>query len=117
MWPYKNHRESDYRAAVDYVESIAIKYGAKEVDLQTETFTDISESWIVTTKETMKVFKYKDEYFRIEPHFLPHKPFMVLSFGETIESIYDDADPFPYDLAPQELEKEVRYSLGIEDYP
>lgn len=73
MWPYKNHSESDYRAAVDYVESVAVKYGAKEVGLQTETFTDISGSWIAMTTETMKVFKYKDDYFRIEPHFLPNK--------------------------------------------
>ena len=39
------------------------------------------------------------------------------SFGDSIETIGDDAEPFPYDLDKEELEAEVRYSLGIEEYP
>ncbi len=41
----------------------------------------------------------------------------VDSFGDTIESIFDDMDPFPYNLDEDELKAEVGYSLGIEEYP
>ncbi len=50
-------------------------------------------------------------------HFVADRPFMVLSFGDTIENIFDDAEPFPYNLEEDELKAEVRYSLGIEPYP
>ena len=42
---------------------------------------------------------------------------MVLSFGNSIETIFEDAEPFPYNLPDEELILEVKYSLGIEPYP
>lgn len=67
---------------------------------------------IIKEKAEMKVFKYGDEYFRVEHHFLADRPFIVFSFGETIENIFEGANPFPYNLEEYELKAEVRYSLG-----
>ncbi len=65
----------------------------------------------------MRVYQYNDEFFWIENHFLPDKTFLVFSFGDAIDTIFEDAEPFPYDLSEEELKAEVRYSLGIEPYP
>ena len=116
-WPYKNHGEDDYKRAVRYVEETAMKYGAIPVSVSSDHFSTYSREWESEVDAEMRVFKYKDEFFRVEPHFLPEKPYMVLSFGDTIETIFEDADPFPYDLSEKELEQEVRYSLGIDEYP
>ena len=117
MWPYKDHKEEKYRTVVALAESIAVKYGAVPVSVAEQQFSTMAEDWTASTRETANVYKYKDEFFRIEPHFLPQKPFMVFSFGDTVESIFEDAEPFPYDLSEKELEQEVRYSLGIDSYP
>ena len=61
----------------------------------------------------MKVFQYGDEYFWVEHHFLPECPYIVFSFGDSVDTIFEDADPFPYNLTEEELKAEVRYSLGI----
>ena len=117
MWPYKEHKEEDYRDAVALAESIAVKYGAVPVSVTKQKFSTMSGDWTASSREILNVYKYGGEFFRIEPHYLPQKPFMVFSFGDTIESIFEDAEPFPYDLSEKELEQEVRYSLGIDSYP
>lgn len=42
------------------------------------------------------------------------KPFMVFSFGDSVEGPFEDADPFPVDLSEEELKKEVRLALRID---
>ena len=114
MWPYNDHGEDDYYKAIKYVENYAVSLGAKYVCEKEQKFTTISGDRTIVEELKMKIFKYGDEYFWIEHHFLPDRPFIVFSFGDTNESITDDADPFPYDLDEKELRAEVRYSLGIE---
>lgn len=41
---------------------------------------------------------------------------MVFSFGDSVDTIIEDAEPFSYNLTEEELKAEVRYSLGIEKY-
>lgn len=55
-----------------------------------------------------------DEYFEVESIYQSDRPFIVLSFGKTPETVFEDATPFPYDLADEQLINEVKYSLGIE---
>ncbi len=117
MWPYKNHSEDDYKRAVKYVEETAMKCGAIPVSVSNDHFSAYSGEWVSEIDAEMRVFKYNDCYFRVEPYLLPNNPLMVLSFGDSIETTYEDADPFPYDLSEKELEQEVRYSLGIDEYP
>ena len=117
MWPYDNHSEEEYYKAIKFVEDYAVSLGAEYVCTKEEPFTTYVGDKIIKEKPKMRVFKYGDEYFQVEHHFVADRPFMVLSFGDTIENIFDDADPFPYNLEEDELKAEVRYSLGIERYP
>ena len=117
MWPYKIHSEEAYYKAIEFVENYAVSLRAEFIGTREQTFTTISGD--MTIKETleMKVFKFGDEYFWVEHHYLPECPFIVFSFGSSMDDIVDDADPFPYNLEEDELMAEVRYSLGLEDYP
>ena len=117
MWPYENHKEEDYYKAIEYVENYAVSLGAEFVCNYKEKFTTLSGDNEIKEEPEMRVYKYKDEYFWVEHHFLSDCPFIVFSFGKTIEDIFEDAEPFPYNLPKEELEAEVKYSLLIEPYP
>ena len=116
MWPYKNHSENEYYKTIAFIEEYVLTLGAVFVCTKSEKFTTVSVDDIISEKLDMNVFKYKDEYFWIEHHFLPDSPYIVLSFGDTIDSIFDDAEPFPYNLSEDEIKAEVRCSLGIDRY-
>lgn len=115
MWPYKNHNEEDYEKTIEFVEQYAVSLGAKLVDTKIEEFTTIAGDNVIEESSKMNIYMFDGLYFWVEHHFVPEKPFIVLSFGESIDDIFDDADPFPYDLPEEELKKEVRYSLGLEE--
>ena len=54
--------------------------------------------------------------WQYEDHFTADCPFLVFSFGDSVETVgSDDAEPFPYNLSEEELKAEVRCSLGIEE--
>ena len=117
MWPYKNHSEEQYNKTIRFLEDYALSLGAEFVCIKKEKFTTISGNNTIVKEVEMKVLKFETEYFWLEDHFLPDCPFIVFSFGDTIDTIFDDAEPFPYNLSEDELKTEVRYSLGIEKYP
>jgi hypothetical protein len=117
MWPYKNHSEEQYNKTIGFLEDYALSLGAELVCIKKEKFTTISGNNTIVKEVEMKIFKFGSEYYWLEDHFLPDCPFIVFSFGDTIETIFEDADPFPYNLSEDELKAEVRYSLGIEKYP
>lgn len=48
---------------------------------------------------------------RVDKMFFPDAPFLVLEFSDRIEGPYEDADPFPYDLAAKEMEWEIENLL------
>ena len=114
MWPYKNHSEKEYYRVIEYVQSYAETLGAEYVCSKLQKFSTYWRDKAIQETIELKVFKYKGEFFWVENHFLPERPFIVFSFGDSVDSIFEDADPFPYDLSEDELKKEVRYSLGIE---
>ena len=115
MWPYKNHSEEQYYKTIEFLEEYALSLGAEYICTQEERFVTCSGDTTTEEVSRMRVFKYGSYYFWIEHHFLPDCPFVVFSFGDTIENIFEDADPFPYNLSEDELKAEVRYSLGIKD--
>ena len=117
MWPYSNHSEEDYYKAIEFVENYALSLGAEYVCTKEERFSAFSGDKEIVEESKTKVYKYGDDYYWIEHHFLADCPYIVFSFGDTIETIFDDADPFPYNLTEEDLKAEVRYSLGIEKYP
>ena len=118
MWPYTNHSEEEYNKAVEFVQDYAKSLGAKYICSKLQKFTTISgDKEPVNETIEMKIFKFKDEYFWLEDHFQPDRPFIVFSFGDSVDTIFEDAEPFPYNLTEEDLKAEVRYSLGIEKYP
>lgn len=116
MWHYENHLKEDYISAIKRVEQIAVELGAEFVCIKKEKFTTACGDNLVVEEREMNVYKYNNEYFWVETYYLSDCPFIVLSFGDTIETIFDDAEPFPYNLSDEELILEVKHSLGIEAY-
>lgn len=118
MWPYTEHSEEDYKKAVEFVQKYAQSLGAKYICSKLQKFTTIiGDGDSIQETVEMKIFKFNNEYFWIEDHFQPDRPFMVFSFGDSVDTIFEDAEPFPYNLSEEELKAEVRYSLCIEKYP
>lgn len=118
MWSYTEHSEEDYKKAFEFVQKYAQSLGAKYICSKLQKFTTITgdQNPVQETFE-MKIFKFGDEYFWLEHNFQPDRPFIVFSFGDSVDKIFEDAEPFPYNLSEEELKAEVRYSLGIEKYP
>ena len=116
MWPYKDHSEEEYDKTIEFIEGYVLSLGAVYVGRKSERFTTVTDDDSISETLEMKVFKYGDEYFRIEHHFLPDRPYIVLSFGDTKDNIFEDAEPFPYDLSEERIRAEVRCSLGIDKY-
>lgn len=118
MWPYEDHDEAEYNRVIKFVEEYAISLGARLVGSKEETFTTYAGDKCIREIREMNIYQFGVEYFGIEHHFTSDCPFIVLSFGDSIDMVgSDDAEPFPYDLAEEELKAEVRYSLGLEEYP
>lgn len=118
MWPYEDHDENEYKRVLRFVEEYAVSLGAKPVDIKGETFRTLVGDKYIKESPEMNVYQFGEEYFWIEHHFTSSCPFIVFSFGDSIETVgSDDAEPFPYDLEEDELKAEVRYSLGVEEYP
>ncbi len=115
MWPYEDHNQEEYYRVIESIEEYTVSLGTKLVDFKEETFTTYAGDKYIQERLEMNIYQYGDEYFWIEHHFTPDCPFIVFSFGDSIEDVgSDDADPFPYNLDEEELKAEVRCSLGLE---
>ena len=99
--------------AVDFVLTYAESLGAEYVSTTTEKFTFASGDTAARDTLDLKIYKFGDEYFRIEKLYFKGKPWMVFSFSDSVEGPYEDADPFPVDLCEEELKEEVRLALRI----
>ncbi len=115
QWPYSHISKSEFLAQIVAVEKILQKYGSEYVKDSCEKNTWIlSSDTSYNAKLQKHIWKRKDNYIRVDSVYFPEKPFLVLEFSEHQEGPYEDADPFPYDLSDEELEQEIRYSLGME---
>ena len=79
MWPYIEYSE-EYNRAIEYVKTYAQSLGAKYVCSKLEKFTTISDdNEPIQEILKMKIFKFGNEYFWLEHHFQPDRPFIVFS--------------------------------------
>ena len=78
MWPYTDHLEEDYKNSIGFLQKYAQSLGAEYICSKLEKFTTISgEGDPIHETLEMKIYKFKDEYFWLEHHFLPDCPFIV----------------------------------------
>lgn len=123
MWIYKSVTRQEFESTKDVVEKYIVMLGGNKVSIELP-YEQRNRSYIgndfVENISTRPAFEYRGNYYRVNEICFPDKPFIVIECGtydELINNVMDDADPFPYDLAEDELLKEVKYSLGIEPYP
>ena len=114
MSSFNDSPVEEYNKAVDFVLSYAESLGAEYVSTITEKFTVASGDETTCDTLELKIYRFGDEYFRIEKMYFKGKPWMVFSFSDSVEGPYEDADPFPVDLCEEELKEEVRLALRIE---
>lgn len=104
MWIYKDISRSEFERRKDFVERVMRDLGCEPIQISEHT-----------------VYRFKDEFYRVDEVLFPEKPFIVLEYADTedkvMKNIMEDCEPFPYDLSDDEITNEVRYSLGIEQYP
>lgn len=104
MWIYDSISRLEFENRKDFVERIMRDLGCEPVQISERT-----------------VYWFKDEFYRVDEVLFPEKPFIVLEYAATSDevqrNIMEDCEPFPYDLSDDETTNEVRYSLGIEQYP
>ena len=123
MWFYTNVTREEFEKVKDHIQEIMVGLGARESDItlpyQQKT-TSVSASGIDTCISDRPVFRFRNEYCRVDEVLYPEKPFIVIEFGleeDVLRDTMEDAEPFPYDLSDDELVNEVKYLLGIEHYP
>ena len=113
MHTFNDSPVEEYNKTVDFLLSYAESLCAEYVCSRTERFAATSKGTTICEELDMKIYKFGDQYFRIEKFSLPDKPRMLFSFSDSVEGPYEDADPFPYDLSEEELKEEVRFALRI----
>lgn len=107
MWSYKEITRSKFEKKKDLIQQIIMNFGGEKTDIQ------------LSYCSLRPVFKFNNEYYRVDEVLFENKPFIVIEFGsfnDVINNTMEDADPFPYDLSDDELKDEVSYSLGIKSY-
>ena len=122
MWFYEKVTREEFEKKKDFVERVMISLGCEIFDIKLpyeNKTTSISGDLTETHYSERPVFKFKDEYYRVDER-LFREPFIVIEVGtleELLNNTMGDADPFPYDLSDEETENEVKYLLGILPYP
>lgn len=114
QWPYLSHDKEIFLSKIILVESYLQKYGAEYIDKINEVGTWMLQDGSYVIEHTEKnIWKFKEEYVRIDRVYFSEKPFIVLEFSKKKEEPYQDADPFPYDISDMDFEQEIKFSLGI----
>lgn len=123
MWSYKAVSREEFEKRKEFAARIMRELGCETVDIElsyeqkTTSCGEIKETW----SSKQPIYKFKNGFYRIDEVLFSEKPFIVLEYAGTIEdvkkNIMEDCDPFPYDLSEEEIINEVKYSLGIEQYP
>lgn len=114
QWPYHSHDKKIFFSKITLAESYLQKYGARYIGKVNELGTWMSQdgSYVIEHMEK-KIWKFKEEYIRVDRVYFSEKPFIVLEFSKKKEGPYEDADPFPYDMSDVEFEQEIKSSLCI----
>ncbi|MDE6728871.1 MAG: hypothetical protein K2J80_13195 [Oscillospiraceae bacterium] len=124
MWSYKAVSREDFEKRKDLVEQIMRELGCEVAEFalpNARKTTSIVAAREETWFSQRPLYKFRNGFYRIDEVLFPEKPFIVLEFAETEDSVkmnaMEDLDPFPYDLSDDDMINEVKYSLGIEPYP
>ena len=97
------------------IKKLLEKYGAEYViDFEERAFWTLKDGTHAYENIQKHIYKLGKEFIRVDWVYFTQKPFIVLEFADKIDGPYEDADPFPYDLADDEFEYEIRFSLGLE---
>jgi len=118
MWVYNFVSRQEFERKKDFVQAVMSDFGAEEVEINLpykSKTTTVSSEFKETFISERPIFKYNDEYFRVD-EVLFGKPFIVLEYGNLEDVLRDtmiDADPFPYDLPDEEIRSEVKWLLGV----
>lgn len=120
MWTYKEVTREAFEKRKKYVEQIIWEQGGEIVVIHlpyVQRIVSICNRNQETNFAKNKIFKFKNNYFRVDEVLFWDKPFIVLecgSFQDLMRNTMEDTEPFPYDLSDDEMVKEVRYALEIE---
>ena len=123
MWKYECVTRQEFEVIKDKIEKFIVMLGGNEISvgLPYEQRTLCSSgNDLVENVSTRPAFEHNGQYYRVDEACFSDKPFVVIecgSYDELMNSVMEDATPFPYDLSEDELLKEVKYSLRIEQYP
>lgn len=113
-WPYVSHDKELFLSKIILAESYLQKFGAKYMGKMNEIGRWILQDGSYAIEHMEKnVWKFKEEYVRVDRVYFTEKPFIVLEFSKKKEGPYEDADPFPYDMSDLDFEQEIMFSLGI----
>lgn len=87
MWPYEQISREEFEKVKDKVEQFMLSFGAEKLDLDipyNQTTTSYCGDNVIKSTIGRLVFKYMDNYFRVDEVRFAVKPFVVFEFGLTI---------------------------------
>ena len=116
QWPYSFLTKEELDKKIKYTEELLQKYGAEYIGeshrIGTRILNDGSKVYENIEKN---IWKRENEFIRVDWVYFSEKPFLLLEFSDKQEGPYEDGDPFPYDLANEKFEQEIRDCLGIKE--
>ena len=114
QWPYCSHDKSIFLSKIMLAERYLQKYGGEYIGKVNEFESWTSQDGSCAMEYVEKsVWKFGEEYVRVDSVYFKEKPFIVLEFSKEPHGPYEDADPFPYDISDTDFEREIKSSLGI----
>ena len=114
QWPYRSHDKKIFLSKIKLAESYLQKYGAEYIGTVNELGRWMLQDGSYGIEHMEKnIWKFKEEYVRVDRVYFSEKPFIVLEFSDKKEGPYEDADPFPYNMPDADFEQEIRLSLNI----
>lgn len=123
VWRYTNVTQDEFEKVKEKIENFIVDLGGECVDIKLPYLNktlSFSNGNVVDSITSQKVFKYEENYCRVDGVCFDDKPYIVIELGthdDLINNVMEDAEPFPYDLSESELLLEVKCSLGIISYP
>ncbi|MCH5184519.1 MAG: hypothetical protein J1F64_00195 [Oscillospiraceae bacterium] len=117
MWFYDNISRDEFEKRKDTVERIMRELGAVKPNINLpyrQKTTSHTGGLTETHRSRRPVFKFNNEYFRVDEFLCKEKPFIVIEYGtydELMKNVMHDAEPFPYDLPDDEIKSEIKKTL------
>ena len=104
--------EEEMETQMARVEALFVKYGAEPLDINQRNRERFGQR---------QTFLYKGDYFRVDQAKFDNIPFILIDCIDdpsyAAVGVMEDVDALPVNLSDEQLDKEVRCTLGIEPYP